>query len=143
MDQKTCTKCGFPKDEQSFSFKNVKTGQRHSWCRACHRGNHTQYNRQNKEKYREKNKRNKATHDPIIISLLWSEKSQPCVICGYAFHPVAMDFDHVYGAKKGNISRMVTSTLGFDAILDEISKCQVVCACCHRVKSFTPHSPLA
>jgi hypothetical protein len=59
-----------------------------------------------------------------------------CVDCGYAAHPAALDFDHRDpGEKLGTIARMFTYT--DERLSAELSKCDVRCANCHRIKTFT------
>lgn len=62
-------------------------------------------------------------------------KQQPCADCGRRFPSVAMDLDHVRGVKRADVSAMVNSPYGVDALREELSKCEVVCACCHRVRT--------
>lgn len=57
-----------------------------------------------------------------------------CVDCGYRGHPVALDFDHVKGEKRREISDMMS--YGWGAILEEMNKCEVVCANCHRIRTY-------
>lgn len=62
-------------------------------------------------------------------------KSEPCTDCGLSFSPIAMDFDHVRGAKFRPIASM--REFSWAKILDEIAKCDLVCACCHRLRTAT------
>jgi hypothetical protein len=48
-----------------------------------------------------------------------------------------MDFDHVRGSKAGNVSEMIGSATVM-ALLTEIAKCDVVCANCHRLRTYSP-----
>lgn len=67
--------------------------------------------------------------------LIHELKDVPCADCGYSFHPECMDFDHRTGVDKvANVSEMLTR-YNEKQILDEIAKCDVVCACCHRLRS--------
>lgn len=69
----------------------------------------------------------------IKQQILDEAKNVPCVVCGKAFPPCCMDFDHVVGDKRSDVSRLRSHK---DAIiLAEIQKCNVICACCHRVRS--------
>jgi hypothetical protein len=43
---------------------------------------------------------------------------------------VAMDFDHVRGVKKAMVSTMTHNA--WRTVLEEIAKCDLVCANCHR-----------
>lgn len=68
-------------------------------------------------------------------------KDRPCADCGGRFPPCCMDFDHRPGAVKhlrltsnGNASGMINLT--YDEILKEVRKCDVVCANCHRIRTY-------
>lgn len=63
-------------------------------------------------------------------------KTKPCIDCGNSFPPVCMDFDHVRGEKKYNVGAMAYSTRSWELILEEISKCDLVCSNCHRIRSY-------
>lgn len=61
-------------------------------------------------------------------------KAVPCADCGRKFPPVCMDFDHRPEAGKSfNIAASLFRST--DALLAEVAKCDVVCACCHRLRS--------
>lgn len=63
-------------------------------------------------------------------------KRNPCTDCGLQFDPIAMDYDHRVGAcKVANISTLVVSGASWAKIAEEISKCDLVCAICHRVRT--------
>lgn len=57
-----------------------------------------------------------------------------CADCGYREHPSALDFDHVRGTKRFNVSQGAARTR--EDALEEIDKCDVVCANCHRIRSY-------
>lgn len=63
-------------------------------------------------------------------------KLNPCTDCGNEFHPVCMDFDHVKGEKKFNISKAAQLPITTDDLLDEIDKCELVCSNCHRLRTY-------
>jgi hypothetical protein len=57
-----------------------------------------------------------------------------CKDCGYREHVAALDFDHLPGMEK----KFILGDAGkhsWDDVLDEMAKCEVVCANCHRVRT--------
>ena len=61
-------------------------------------------------------------------------KDVPCADCGGRFPAVCMDFDHLpeRGPKKFNVSQTSRSA---ESRAEEMAKCEVVCANCHRIRS--------
>ena len=57
-----------------------------------------------------------------------------CLDCGET-EDVLLDFDHVKGEKRANISDMIYQGYSIKSIKDEIRKCEVRCANCHRRKT--------
>ena len=55
-----------------------------------------------------------------------------CIDCGES-NSILLDFDHVKGNKKMNISDMSRSAYSIDSIQREIDKCEVRCSNCHRL----------
>jgi hypothetical protein len=54
-----------------------------------------------------------------------------CADCGIRTS-VVLDFDHVRGTKTQAVSRLVAAGCAEAGIAEEIAKCEVVCANCHR-----------
>ena len=67
--------------------------------------------------------------------LIRQAKEAPCTDCGQEFHPEAMDFDHVRGDKWKNISKIDRASE--KKIREELAKCDLVCANCHRIRTAT------
>ena len=68
--------------------------------------------------------------------LLAALRNVPCADCNRSLPPWAMDFDHLDPAtKRASVSRMVGRATSAE-ILDEASKCDIVCANCHRARTF-------
>ncbi len=61
--------------------------------------------------------------------------STPCADCGQFFDPICMDFDHVRGEKRKELSAIVKAGLSLKTVQEEIDKCEIVCACCHRLRT--------
>jgi len=61
------------------------------------------------------------------------KKTLKCQKCGFA-HPAALDFHHRDGGEKdAEVTRLVASKVNKTRILEEIAKCDVLCANCHRI----------
>lgn len=60
-------------------------------------------------------------------------KQEPCLECGGRFPPEAMDFDHVRGKKTRGIGQMQMASK--TTLFNEMQKCELVCANCHRVRT--------
>ena len=61
-------------------------------------------------------------------------KAKGCVDCGLDDIRV-MEFDHL-GDKVGNIADMVVAPVGLEKLAAEVEKCEVVCANCHRIRTY-------
>lgn len=58
-----------------------------------------------------------------------------CSICGFKGHFAALQFDHLDLKEKSfNVSRGHLNSM--NKIMEEISKCRVLCANCHSVHTF-------
>ena len=58
-----------------------------------------------------------------------------CIDCGYNKSPYALQFDHIGDDKKASVSNLIRSDYCWGTIKTEISKCEVVCANCHAVRT--------
>lgn len=59
-----------------------------------------------------------------------------CVDCGYNAHPEALEFDHLPGADKITAVSKMYFTSRPDELWAEIAKCELVCANCHRIRTY-------
>jgi DUF4097 and DUF4098 domain-containing protein YvlB len=131
---KRCTKCDKKHDIEEFGWADKQKSRRSSWCKKCHKKYTKKHYKQNKTYYLEKAKRHRKTsrkrHKIFIQEYL---KTHPCIDCGNPDIRV-LDFDHVKGKKKYNISCMVDFSLA--SIKAEIKKCEIRCANCHRKRHY-------
>lgn len=82
----------------------------------------------NKEYYRLRNKENDRKTREYIRKV----KDVPCSDCGLKYPYYVMDFDHKEN-KVFNLNQ--AKRKGINKIKLEISKCDVVCANCHRIRT--------
>jgi hypothetical protein len=61
-------------------------------------------------------------------------QTHPCVVCGES-DPIVLDFDHIRGKKKYPVTYMISHQYCLETVIEEIAKCQVLCANCHRRKT--------
>lgn len=61
-------------------------------------------------------------------------KTNPCVDCGET-NTIVLEFDH-FENKKFNISDAARKGVSMKKLEDEIAKCEVRCANCHRKKTY-------
>src|SRR5688500_11327421 len=101
----------------------------------------------NKERMQEYARAKRAsgtiTHKNRLGKLLISDcrKAVPCADCRGSFATQAMDFDHLPGQTKSkNVSLLVSGFSTVTALLVEINKCEVICANCHRLRTFERRS---
>jgi len=48
-----------------------------------------------------------------------------------------MEFDHVSGEKRFNLNDLTNMSASWETIEAEIAKCEVICANCHRHRTYT------
>ena len=59
-----------------------------------------------------------------------------CIECGYKENPVALDFDHINPADKEFTIGTSYTSVSLKRLYKEIDKCQVLCANCHRIRTY-------
>lgn len=102
---------------------------------AYHKKYFKEWYQRNKTRTLERIAKNKREHIAKVRAEINKLKDVPCADCCQKFHPVAMDFDHVRGEKVESIGKFIGGGYRIDLVLEEIKKCEVVCACCHRIRT--------
>jgi len=89
-------------------------------------------------KHREEVKRKAYERRQAVQKQLAEYKAtKACERCGFA-HPAVIDFHHRNPTeKRSTVSAMVTNGFPWYRILEEIAKCEVLCANCHRIEHYT------
>lgn len=129
--QKTCSKCRAIKPVDEFNFRNSERGARHSYCKDCGKELTRSHYRRNRRQYIDRSMRSNAKRREYMRQM----KSRPCADCGVQYPYYVMDFDHREGEEKSfEMNRVSRVTLS--ALKREIGKCDVVCANCHRERTY-------
>lgn len=97
-------------------------------CQPC-KDAHTKYNRKSSQLPSTMLRRKTR------LDLYHSLKNNPCTDCGNIYHLAAMEFDHTSDDKIYNVGSLFRDAK-LDLLLTEIAKCELVCANCHRVRTF-------
>jgi hypothetical protein len=100
-------------------------------CKPCQKAYHKSHYEANKQIYLDKAKTWRNRMHELVIN----EKQKPCMDCGVQYPHYVMDFDHIQGKKLGNISAM-SRKKGIIRLQEELSKCELVCANCHRQRTW-------
>jgi hypothetical protein len=129
-----CNKCHREKELSDFSYKNQEKGVRKKICKQCHSLYRRQHYLQNKEKYIAKALKWNKEQGKILSQFLFNTLSQSqCVDCGEK-DILVLEFDHISGKTLG-ISEMYKNRYSLVAVKNELEKCVVRCANCHRRKT--------
>lgn len=81
------------------------------------------------------NNRKYKPHQLRNINIINNFKNNPCTICNKQYELYNMQIDHINNKDKiSDICRLKNRKLSI--LMEELSKCQVLCALCHRQKSI-------
>lgn len=127
---KVCSKCSVNKSAHEFPLASKYKDGLHFYCIACKKEYMNWHYNKDKEKYKARAKQNRIDLKFWIDSL----KDKPCMDCGVKYPPYIMDFDHREN-KKFNIGNRYYA-YGKEVVQKEIDKCDLVCANCHRVRTW-------
>lgn len=137
MQTKRCHECQKRRLLKFFNRNQSKKDGLQTICRDCNKSRSKRYYEQHKEKqkkqiYAAKIKRVKANQQLMLEHLQGKE----CVDCGET-NPVTFEFDHVTDDKTDSVSRLLGAGYSWPTIQNEIGKCDLVCANCHRIRTYT------
>ena len=127
---KVCSTCKRWKPLAEFNLRSASRDG-HQWaCRQCN----SDYHRRHKERH---NKQIHARNRRLLAESrrrLWAYLStHPCVDCGEC-DPVVLEFDHLRDKYK-DIAKLIRGW-PWPTVMAEIEKCEVVCANCHRRRTY-------
>ena len=134
---KRCGKCGEEKPLDAFHRR--RSGHQ-TWCKACRRAYDADYHQSVRPRRIEQAK---ARHDAFAAWYAALKTDRPSADCGGIFHPAAMHWDHRPGSMKSADVADLRSKTSKRLVLEEIAKCDLVCANCHAVRTFLRYRGVA
>ncbi len=141
---KICTKCGYKKTIEEFYYRKtgIRANKYYEKCKECMKARGVSYYRLNHERQLRLALIRRAVYRKSTKEFLNIIKNKPCLDCGKSFPPYVMDFDHKEGEKKEKeVARMVAGGWSLKNIQKEINKCDLVCANCHRIRTYKIYKP--
>jgi hypothetical protein len=136
MKTKKCTVCKEEKKICEFNKNKTKKDGLNNVCSECSQIKSKQYYLKNKEKHkktvlnytRETIKQNRKKYFELL-------KNSCCVDCGNN-NPLVLEHDHKDGVDKvKGVGELVKNGTSWKMILEEINKCEIRCANCHRIRT--------
>ena len=133
---KKCTICKQDKNLTCFNKNKSRKDGLNTICRKCSNARSRQYYQDNKKKHKQvvmkRTKQQRKKNQEFILEYL---SKNYCIDCQENDIRV-LEFDHLpQFQKKENISTLVRNGYSIETIKKEISKCEVVCANCHRIRT--------
>jgi hypothetical protein len=125
-----CGRCLELRPIKHYAWRRKARGQRDNYCSRCRAEYKREHYVANRSRYIER----ALTRKQVVVTqrteyIVEFFRTRPCVDCGET-DPVVLEFDHV-GNKLFDISKGLRDR-SWQTVLDEIAKCEVVCANCHR-----------
>lgn len=121
---KRCFHCKKLQSIHNFYKKTTKCKRkRSSWCKSCDREQSSKFAKKRFKKLRQ---------------FIRSYKYKPCMDCHKSYPYYVMDFDHRNPRRKEfQISTILSKrSMTEKRLKKEIKKCDVVCANCHRIRTY-------
>ena len=99
-------------------------------CKDCHALYRKNHYITNKQKYIDKSAQWKTQQKIEFYNWLKTKQCESCGICDFR----VLEFHHKDEAKEFEISQKV-GLVKLSKLLDEIAKCNMLCANCHRIET--------
>ncbi len=136
-----CIKCLVVKPSDQFNKSFL--ARRNYKCKICAREYCKAHYRKDKSRYIARAAKQNAVAKAAIMSVVNGIKSDPCMDCGRCYPSCVMEFHHRDPAQKIScVSKMALSLAPIGRVLLEIGKCDLLCANCHRIRTYSnKHQP--
>ena len=130
---KTCSNCKKRKPPTEFRLRKHSSDGRSGKCKVCA----TAYDNKWYHDHPHRKAQIRARNDEQILrnveTIIAYLKTHPCIDCNED-DLLVLEFDHRYG-KRDNVANMAQCAVSTETLVNEIKKCDVRCANCHRRKT--------
>lgn len=127
---KTCTCCKQEKPLESFTYRIKRLERRNEKCAPCLQlYMRTRYKKDRHLKKAQQRRKDGWRKSQVLMLQYLSNLA--CVDCGES-DILVLDFDHVRGTKIKPVGFMLRYGFSWKKVKEEIDKCDVRCANCHR-----------
>ena len=130
---KVCSRCKIKKSLEEFVKNKSKPDGYSTYCKSCKRIKDNESYRTSQARRDNIRRIRETATDKLDVYLIEYLLSHPCVDCGNKDIRV-LEFDHVDNNKEYNISIMRRNKVSVEKIGKEISKCEVRCSNCHKIR---------
>ena len=131
-----CSSCQWLKPLSEFAFRSAHKRTLNDRCRKCHATYRRQHYLRHRDRYfsqaNAQTRRNRADKLQRLREFLLNH---PCVDCGET-EVATLEFDHVDPSTKLMEVGRIIRHRNWSAVQDEIAKCVVRCANCHRRRTI-------
>lgn len=127
-----CSGCKVDKIESEFNKNSCRKDGLQTFCKECNREKSKTYYASNIEKHRKVvRQRNKMWTEELRSRVYGVKRQKGCLLCKEG-DPCCLDFHHPNDDKKDNVATLVASGYSWQVVEEEINKCVILCANCHR-----------
>lgn len=128
---KECSDCQNTLPESEFNLASSKSARLQPYCRECQSAHQKEWYQKNKNRRKRQVNQQRKELRLKLKEILDKIKDVPCKDCNQKYNPWQMDFDHLKD-KKANVGELANGCYSVEVVLEEVAKCEVVCANCHR-----------
>lgn len=108
-----------------------------SYCKTCQKEYYLEYYSSRKQEHNLRRYRNQQKARHAMQKALRDLKNKPCADCGEKHPYWAMDFDHLRPEEKlFSLGDASSAGKTLKSVLIEATKCDIVCALCHRYRTY-------
>ena len=126
--EKRCTRCKEVLPVTAFSKRRKARDGLQAACKRCAAERHQENRDRRIRQIRDRSRALAARNHRLPREFL---TDHPCVDCGET-DLLVLEFDHIRDDKTAHVSKLVEQAYSWQRILEEIAKCEVVCANCHK-----------